>query len=67
MLTVPKFAGLSWRELYRTTRREAAKSNITNRAAELAFWFLLGSFPYASVRRQHGFDAQFSFGFAKSS
>ena len=45
MPNIPKFAGLSWRELYRTTWREAAKSNIANRAAELAFWFLLGFFP----------------------
>jgi membrane protein len=45
MPTFPKFAGLSWRELYRTIWREAVKSNITNRAAELAFWFLLGFFP----------------------
>jgi membrane protein len=45
MPTVPKFAGLGWRELLRTTWREAAKTNIANRAAELAFWFLLGFFP----------------------
>ena len=45
MPTVPEFPGLSWRELLRTTWREAAKTNIANRAAELAFWFLLGFFP----------------------
>jgi len=45
MPNIPKLAGLSWRELYRTTWREAAKSNVANRAAELAFWFLLGFFP----------------------
>jgi membrane protein len=45
MPTVPKLPALSWRELFRTTWREAAKSNIANRAAELAFWFLLGFFP----------------------
>jgi membrane protein len=45
MPTVPQLAGLSWRELFRTTWREAAKTNIANRAAELAFWFLLGFFP----------------------
>ncbi|HVC89480.1 MAG TPA: YihY/virulence factor BrkB family protein [Acidobacteriaceae bacterium] len=45
MPTVPKLASLSWRELFRATWREAAKSNIANRAAELAFWFLLGFFP----------------------
>ena len=45
MPVVPKFAGLSWRELLRTTWQEAAKTNIANRAAELAFWFLLGFFP----------------------
>jgi membrane protein len=31
--------------LFRTIWREAAKTNIANRAAELAFWFLLGFFP----------------------
>jgi len=35
MSTAPKSAGLSWRELLRTTWREAAKTNIANRAAEL--------------------------------
>lgn len=45
MPTVPKVAGLGWRELFRIAWREAAKTNIANRAAELAFWFLLGFFP----------------------
>ena len=45
MPTVAKVAGLSWRELFRIAWREAAKTNIANRAAELAFWFLLGFFP----------------------
>lgn len=45
MPTGPKFAGFDWRELFRTIWREAAESNIANRAAELAFWFLLGFFP----------------------
>ena len=42
---VPKLAGLSWRELLRATWRGVARANILNRAAELAFWFLLGFFP----------------------
>ncbi len=45
MPTGPKFADLNGPELFRTTWREAAKSNISERAAELAFWFLLGFFP----------------------
>lgn len=45
MPTVPKLAGLSWRELFRAIWREAAETHIANRAAELAFWFLLGFFP----------------------
>jgi membrane protein len=45
MPTLPKFANLSWRELFRITWREAVQTNIANRAAELAFWFLLGFFP----------------------
>jgi membrane protein len=45
MPIVPQLAALSWRELFRITWREAAKTNIANRAAELAFWFLLGFFP----------------------
>ena len=45
MGTVLKLAGMSWRELIHTTWRDARKSKIANRAAELAFWFLLGFFP----------------------
>lgn len=45
MPTILNFAGVSWRELFRTIWREAVGSNIANRAAELAFWFLLGFFP----------------------
>jgi membrane protein len=45
MATVFKLAGLSWRELIHSTWRDAARANIANRAAELAFWFLLGFFP----------------------
>lgn len=45
MATVPKLAGISWRELFRTIWQEAGKSKIAERAAELAFWFLLGFFP----------------------
>jgi membrane protein len=45
MATVLKLAGLSWRELIRATWRGAASNDVVNRAAELAFWFLLGFFP----------------------
>jgi membrane protein len=45
MATVFKLAGLSWRELIHSTWRDGARANIANRAAELAFWFLLGFFP----------------------
>ncbi|MGB6691172.1 MAG: YihY/virulence factor BrkB family protein [Terracidiphilus sp.] len=45
MATVLKLAGMGWRELIYTTWRDATTSNIANRAAELAFWFLLGFFP----------------------
>jgi membrane protein len=44
-MAVPKLAGLSWRELIRTIWQKAAGDNIENRAAELAFWFLLSFFP----------------------
>jgi membrane protein len=45
MATVLKLAGMGWRELIHTAWRDATKSNVANRAAELAFWFLLGFFP----------------------
>lgn len=45
MAAVLKLAGLSGRELFLATCRGAARANIMNRAAELAFWFLLGFFP----------------------
>jgi membrane protein len=45
MATVLKLAGMGWRELIDTAWRDATKSNVGNRAAELAFWFLLGFFP----------------------
>ena len=45
MAAVPKLAGLSWRELLDSIWRGAAKNDVVNRAAELAFWFLLGFFP----------------------
>jgi len=45
MAAAIKPAGLSWRELIRTAWRGAARANAVNRAAELAFWFLLGFFP----------------------
>jgi membrane protein len=40
-----KLAGLSWRKLIRATWRRAASDHVVDRAAELAFWFLLGFFP----------------------
>jgi membrane protein len=40
-----KLAGLSWRELIRTIWRRSASDNVVDRAAQLAFWFLLGFFP----------------------
>jgi membrane protein len=40
-----KLTGLSWLELFRAIWRGAVETNIANRAAELAFWFLLGFFP----------------------
>jgi membrane protein len=45
MAAVVKLAGLSWRQLIRAIWRGAAEANVANRAAELAFWFLLGFFP----------------------
>jgi len=45
MAAVPKLAGLSWKELLNSIWRGAAKNDVVNRAAELAFWFLLGFFP----------------------
>ncbi|MFZ0787350.1 MAG: hypothetical protein WAM67_16300, partial [Candidatus Acidiferrales bacterium] len=45
MAGVPKLAGLSWKELLDSIWRGAAENDVVNRAAELAFWFLLGFFP----------------------
>jgi membrane protein len=45
MAAVLKLVGLSWRQLIRAIWRGAAEANVANRAAELAFWFLLGFFP----------------------
>jgi len=45
MAAILKLAGLSWRELIRTTWRGTVSNDVVNRAAELAFWFLLGFFP----------------------
>jgi membrane protein len=44
-MAVPKLAALGWQELIRTIWQKAAGDNIENRAAELAFWFLLSFFP----------------------
>jgi len=45
MADVPKLAGLSWKELLGSIWRGVVKNDVVNRAAELAFWFLLGFFP----------------------
>jgi membrane protein len=45
MAAVPKLEGFGWPELIRTIWQKAADDNIENRAAELAFWFLLSFFP----------------------
>jgi membrane protein len=45
MAAVPKLGGLSWKELLNSIWQGAAKNDVVNRAAELAFWFLLGFFP----------------------
>lgn len=45
MAAVPGIASLTWRELIRATCRDAIRANVANRAAELAYWFLLGFFP----------------------
>ncbi len=45
MAAVPKLGGLSWRELLDSIWQGAVKNDVVNRAAELAFWFLLGFFP----------------------
>jgi len=45
MAVILRLAGLSWRELIRSIWRRAVSNDVVNRAAELAFWFLLGFFP----------------------
>jgi len=45
MATILRLARLSWRELIRGVWRGTVSNNVVNRAAELAFWFLLGFFP----------------------
>ena len=45
MAVLLKLTGLSWPELIRAIWRGSVDTNVTNRAAELAFWFLLGFFP----------------------
>lgn len=45
MAAIFKPAGFSWRELIHTAGQGARHANVANRAAELAFWFLLGFFP----------------------
>jgi membrane protein len=37
--------GIRWRELLRVVWGRALGTNVANRAAELAFWFLMGFFP----------------------
>jgi len=45
MAAILRLAGLSWRELICSIWRGGVSNNVVNRAAELAFWFLLGFFP----------------------
>ena len=45
MPALHKLTGLSWRELIRAIWQGSVETHVTNRAAELAFWFLLGFFP----------------------
>ena len=45
MAAVLKLAGLSWKELLDSIWSGVIKNDVVNRAAELAFWFLLGFFP----------------------
>jgi membrane protein len=45
MAAAAKVGGLGWQELIHTIWLGAAEANVANRAAELAFWFLLGFFP----------------------
>ena len=45
MTAILKLAGLSRRELICSIWRGTVSNNVVNRAAELAFWFLLGFFP----------------------
>ena len=40
-----ELTGLSWPKLIRAIWRGSVETNVANRAAELAFWFLLGFFP----------------------
>jgi membrane protein len=45
MAAILKLAGLSRQELICSIWRGTVSNNVVNRAAELAFWFLLGFFP----------------------
>lgn len=45
MAAILRSMELNWRELIRSIWRGAVSYNVVNRAAELAFWFLLGFFP----------------------
>jgi membrane protein len=45
MAAILRLARLSWRDLIRSVWLGAVRNNVVNRAAELAFWFLLGFFP----------------------
>ena len=44
-LVLLSMTGLSWRDLICAIWWGAIRTNVVNRAAELAFWFLLGFFP----------------------
>ena len=56
MAALLKLTGLRWPELIRAIWRGSVETNVTNRAAELAFWFLLGFFPMLLFRYRHGVD-----------
>jgi membrane protein len=45
MAAVPRLAGLSLRQVLLLTWQGTVSDDVVNRAAELAFWFLLGFFP----------------------
>lgn len=45
MAVLLKLTGLRWRDSLPAVWKRALTTDVTNRAAELAFWFLMGFFP----------------------